>query len=185
LQAEHADAAATMRPYSGIGVLKLYPSIDSELALFDEPGLIRCCYLDLTSAKKLYADTFCHSEEPSLLVFSAKGDWFMVEYDDAGRQAWVQSERYWNFQPWPDFLKGRSISFLRTAPRKFLLLSSAPESDSGLQISYNIPMRAILVQADWAFVIVNPQQSGWIRWRDPDGRLLVSVNCADSSSQNR
>jgi hypothetical protein len=171
-----------MRPYSGIGVFK---SADTVIHLYDEPGLIRCCSIDLSSVPDIYTGVFCTAEEPLLLVFSVRNDWLLVEYDDAGRQGWIQTARYSNFQPWPDFLKGKSISFLRSSPKKFLFLTQKPEADAGVTVLYNIPMRTILVQDDWAFVIINPQLSGWIRWRDPDGRLLVSVNCAANSSQNR
>ncbi|MBV5337795.1 MAG: hypothetical protein J0653_07675, partial [Deltaproteobacteria bacterium] len=75
-----ALAAPKMRPYSGIGVLQLSSvSIADSIPLYDEPGIARCCKLDLKAAKELNAWLFGTTNAPFLLVTSQKRDWIEIE----------------------------------------------------------------------------------------------------------
>jgi hypothetical protein len=35
--------------------------------------------------------------------------------------------------------------------------------------------RVVKVQRDWVMVLLDQNTLGWLRWRDDDGRLLISV----------
>jgi len=169
-------AALPMRPYSGIGVLRITGDSHTEgLQLYEEPGLLRSGTLGLTTAQQLTAWLFGAGEEVYLLVTARKGEWLRIERDDAGRQAWVHGLRRWSYTPWDQFLKGKQISFLRNAPRQQLQVYTHPGAASGSPLLSYDPMRVIMVQGDWSYVLLDQFNAGWIRWRDHDGRLLIGL----------
>ena len=169
-------AALPMRPYSGIGVLRITgDSLTDGLQLYEEPGLVRSGTLDSAAARQLTAWLFGTEEEVYLLVTARKGEWLRVERDDAGRLAWVHGLRRWNYTPWEQFLKGKQISFLRNAPRQQLQVYTHPGATSGSPLHSFEPMKVIMVQGDWSYVLFDRLSAGWIRWRDHDGRLLVGL----------
>ncbi len=170
-----ADAAPRMRPYTGIGVLQLPSTADSEpFRLYNEPGIFRCCDIEPASLKRLNEWLFGEDEGSFLLVVDRKGDWLEVEHDDAGRTGWLMPERRCIYKPWNQFLKGKQVRFLNISPKKFMqVLTSPGGSPQGRQLSAKEPMKVILAQEDWLYVLLNQNNAGWVRWRDNDGRLLV------------
>jgi len=172
-----SEAAAKMRPYSGIGVLQLSTTgATDSITLYDEPGITRCCKLALPTVKELNVWLFGAEQDPSLLVTSRKRDWLEVEHDDAGRTGWIQAERHWSYTPWEQFLKGKLILFLRNSPRNMLQVLPRPGATEGSPLPTKQPLKVILAQGDWAYVLLDQQSAGWIRWRDLDGRLLVGFD---------
>lgn len=172
-----AFAAPKMRPYSGIGVLQLSSTAPPEaLQLYDDPGIARCCRLAFSQIKDLNSWLFGATEGTLLLVTAKKTDWLEIEYDDAGRTGWIQPERRWQYQPWDQFMKGRRISFLRNSPKKAMQVLPSPGSASGVALTAKQPMKVILAQGDWAYVLLDQNSAGWIRWRDSDGRLLIGFD---------
>lgn len=170
-------ATVKMRPYSGIGVLQLSSiGVTDQIPLYDDPGIARCCRLELSAIKELNAWLFGAEQEPFLLVTAHKGNWVEVELDDAGRTGWVRPERRWTYQTWEQFLKGRLILFLRNSPKKQIQVVASPGTKEGTSLTTRQPMKVILAQGDWAYVLLNQSSAGWIRWRDHDGRLLVGFD---------
>jgi len=111
-------------------------------------------------------------------VIRRKGKWLRIIYDDADREGWLTPDRYWEFAPWPAFLKGRQARMLPGLKKGFYALRSEP-ADAGLklaQLSKDSSLRIIQVEGNWAMVIVDLTQSGWIRWRDDDGRFVLAVD---------
>lgn len=170
-----ADAASKMRPYTGIGVLKLPSTADPDpFYLYNEPGISRCCNVEPANLKSLNNWLFEEEEGSFLLVVDRKGEWLEVEHDDAGRTGWLIPERRWIYKPWSQFLKGRQVRFLNISPKKFMRVVSAPGGIAqGRQLSSKEPMKVIMAQEDWLYVMLNQNSAGWVRWRDTDGRLLV------------
>lgn len=163
-----------MRPYSGIGVLQLAASaVPEPIPLYDEPGIARCCSLQQSVLHRLNAWLFGAEQPTSLLVTDRKGEWFEVEHDDAGRTGWLRQQRRWQFNPWEQFLKGKLVQFLPNSPKPFIQLVSRPESATGTPLTPQNPLKVIVVKEDWAYVLLDQDNAGWIRWRDRDGRLLV------------
>jgi len=176
LAGSDCSAALPMRPYSGIGVLQITSaSFGDGLQLYEEPGLIRSGTLASATAHQLTAWLFGPGEAVHLLVTARKGEWLRIERDDAGRQAWVHGLRRWNYTAWEQFLKGKQICFLRNAPRQQLQVYPYPEAANGTPLLSFEPMKVIMVQGDWSFVLHDQFSAGWVRWRDHDGRLLVGL----------
>ncbi len=171
------QAAVKMRPYSGIGVLQLSTiGVTDQIPLYDDPGIARCCKLDINSITSLNGWLFGSEHEPFLLVTAHKGNWLEVELDDAGRTGWVRPERRWSYLPWDQFLKGRLVQFLRNSPKKQMQVVAHPGANDGTALTTRQPMKVIVAQGDWVYVLLNQNSAGWIRWRDSDGRLLVGFS---------
>lgn len=181
LSGNECRAALPMRPYSGIGVLHIANgSLGDQLQLYEEPGLIRNGTLDAEAAQSLTSWLFGMGDGLYLLVTACKGEWLRIERDDSGRQAWLQTARRWRYSSWEQFLKGKEISFLRNAPKHQLQLYPYPEASNGTPLLTYNPMKVILVQGDWSYVLFDQFSAGWVRWRDHDGRLLVGITQSPS-----
>ncbi|ACD96954.1 conserved hypothetical protein [Trichlorobacter lovleyi SZ] len=172
-----SQAAPKMRPYSGIGVLQLSSvGVTDAIPLYDDPGIARCCRVESSAIKELNRWLFGGERPPSLLVTTRKGDWLEVEHDDAGRTGWIMQERRWSYTPWEQYLKGKLALFLRNSPKKLTQVVPRPGASEGTPLSSKHPMKIILAQGDWAYVLLDQNSAGWIRWRDSDGRLLVGFD---------
>lgn len=180
----HTQAAPLpMRPYSGIGILQI-TTPSAAIQLYEEPGLARSEELLPATIAPLTNWLFGTPATPHLLVTSRRGDWLKIERDDAGRTAWLLPERGWQFSTWDHYLKGRSVCFLRNAPKTSQNLLPSVTSTSGQAIPPRTLLRIVTVQDDWAYVLFNNSTGGWIRWRDRDGRLLIGI-AQTSSAQSR
>jgi len=179
IAATSSSAALPMRPYSGIGVLRVtQTSLMDDLHLYEEPGLMRSGTLKPPAVQQLTAWLFGPGDDLYLLVTARKGDWLRVERDDAGREAWLQTPRRGSYSPWEQFLKGKTITFLRNAPKKQLQLYAQPGAAPISPLNGGNAMKVIMVQGDWSYVLFDNTSAGWIRWRDHDGRLLVGLATA-------
>ena len=146
--------------------------------MYDDPGIKRCCTLDLEATKSLNSWLFGQSEIQHLLVTARKGEWLEVEHDDAGRTGWLIPRRSWSFATWEQFLKGKMAVFLRNAPKKMMQFFPGPLTEQGKPVNSRRPFKIIKVQVDWAHVLMDHATAGWIRWRDTDGRLLIGFDTA-------
>lgn len=177
-----AEAAQRMRPYSGIGLLAISTvGLTSAIPYYDEPGLVRSGLLAPEEAQRLNDWIFEDSDQLILLVKARKGEWLRVERDEAGRESWLLQQRHWQYTPWAQYLKGRYVSFLPNSPKRLMQTVSQPDSLQGTPRSaQSPPMRVIMLQGDWAYVLLDQSSSAWIRWREADSRLLIGFREDDT-----
>jgi len=175
LVAASAEAAQRMRPYSGIGVLSINTvGLTGPLPYYNEPGLVRSGALAPETAQRLNDWIFGVSDRLVLLVKARKGEWLKVERDDAGRESWLLQQRHWQYTPWEQYLKGRYVTFLPNSPKRLMQTVAQPNAVQGVPLpAQSPPMRIIMVQGDWAYVLLDQSSSAWIRWREADSRLLI------------
>ena len=172
-------APAAPRPYSGCGVLTLKQGLAREpesLVLYQEPGVLRIAEKLPSSLPRLSGN----SEEPVLAASERRGVWTRLSIDEAGRQGWLEQERNWEYASWRDLLPGRTVRLLPGLKKDWYALKSAP-GDGGTQaalLSRDQEVRVQQVEGDWARL---ETPSGWFRWRDPDGRLTVSLQLRHGS----
>lgn len=176
-----AVASAPMRPYSGIGVLQLSePAPPGAITLYDDPGIERCCTILPKGISQLNGWLFGTGQPPALLVTARKGEWIEVEHDDAGRTGWIRQRRNWQFLPWEQYLQGRQVRFLRNSPKNRMLLATEPGDERGEQLTARQPLQVVQAKGDWLYVQLERGYTGWIRWRDSDGRLLIGFDSETS-----
>jgi hypothetical protein len=169
-----------MRPYSGIGVLFL-PLAASEtdteepLYLYQEPGVARIGAISAslqTGYKWLFGK---QNGITPLIVMARKGNWLRVCYDDAGREAWLDPGRLGTFQPWDRYLKRTVIHLLAGLQPQYYQLYRQPGLAPGGVLTPRQQLRIVNLDDDWAMVLADQATIGWLRWRDEDGRLTISL----------
>jgi len=182
------QAQQQMRPYSGIGVLLLATEQGENngrrepLYLYEEPAVLRTGTLDDRQAPPYEWLFIRNASRLPLIVTARKGDWLRVVYDDAGRQGWLDPRQRGIFLPWDTLLKGRSCRLLPglrkqqyqvfRQPGKMPLTPPALSKQS---------FKVVKLKGDWALMMPDQDTLGWLRWRDEDGRLLISVDMASGS----
>lgn len=174
LIATAADAAPPApRPFSGSGIVAAAPEAagaGGPLLLYQEPGILRLAELQAAKLPRLAGS----EQNPLIAVAARKGRWTRVAYDDAGREAWLEAPRSWRYLPWEEFLPGRALRILPGMKKGFYAVMEEP-SEKGNPAGTLVreqEVRVLRVEGDWARLEV---PSGWFRWRDPDGRLTVSL----------
>lgn len=161
------------RPYSGCGVLILRqgPGWQPEnLVLYQEPGVRRIAERTPDSLPRLAGD----AAEPLLAASGRRGGWVCIALDDAGRQGWLEKARAWKYADWCDFLRGRTLRLLPGLKKEWYQLRTAPDGEGSqvTSLTRDQEVRVLQVEEDWVRV---EAPAGWLRWRDPDGRLTVSL----------
>lgn len=182
IAAPPVNAPAKMRPYSGIGILVINTSGKNDLTepyqIYREPAITRLGDLNIGHIPP-YEWIFGKAEGTlHLLVMSRKGDWLQVAYDDAGREAWLNPRRASAFHPWEAFLKGQSIRLLPGLHKKYFQLFRQPGIGEASILSHRKLFTIVRVESDWAQVVSGENELGWLRWRDEDGRLTISLGKA-------
>ena len=175
--------AASERPRAGQGVLFLRPAFPEQsdgiqsIVLYETPGVERIAVLDVARLPSLIPSVSAPSGGHAIAVTGTRGNWFRVAYDDAGREGWIEGRRFWTYFSWPDFLVGRSVVLfpgLRPALTQLRLAPSDDAQSLGL-IPSEQRMRVLEIRAEWLRIRSEGSLSGWFRWRDRDGKLLLAV----------
>ncbi|WP_246043864.1 SH3 domain-containing protein [Geomonas edaphica] len=171
-----AGAPPALRPYSGSGVLMVQDAPGREpgtVPLYREPGVERLTELAPFSLPHLFGAP----DSALVAVYERRRGWSRVALDDAGRQGWVQDDRSWRYIAWREFLPGRSVRVLPGMKKEWYQVKSAPGAAGSAAgaVARDQRVRILEVEEAWAR-LENP--AGWMRWRDPDGRLTVATELA-------
>lgn len=169
------------RPDTGIGILVVsaFPGMTAspELILYREPGVGRIAGKSAASFPHLAQLLRAQPGDYPLVVTARKGMWLEVIHDDAGRAAWVEPRRAWPFVPWDEILKGKGARLLRGLKKPYYVVV-----DEGGKVVPDLEpltpergFRIIEVEGDRIRVIIDLAAMGWLRWRDEDGRLLITL----------
>lgn len=179
-----AFAIPKPRPFTGDGLLVIrpLPAVVTEscctLPVYREPGVERIIDLETGELPSLAPAIVAREGEYGVAVTGRKGNWLQIAYDDAGREGWLEISRHWDYVPWNSYLKGRGARLLPGLKKEYYLLRGEP-SPSASQLdtlSKQKSLRVIDVREDWALVLVDLAAYGWVRWRDGDGRFLISID---------
>jgi len=185
----HPATMPKMRPYSGQGVVELSLAAPEGgdaarvFALYQEPGIGRQEELQSTRApfmEWIFKRTASHVP---LLVMARKGNWLKVVYDEAGREAWLNPGRRGRYLPWESYLRHQGGRLLPGLRKQYYQLCAQPGKAPVATLTPKQLFRMLKVDTDWALVAVDQSTLGWLRWRDEDSRLLVSLEATDA--QNR
>ena len=175
-----AASPPKMRPYSGIGIVVLQgpdsgPDRGKPLHLYEEPGIFRRGELSDTSTSGNEWVFGMHRDSIRLIVVARKGSWLRVCYDDAGREAWIDTRHRGTFQPWDQYLKGQVSHLLPRLRKQYYQLYQQPDLNPLSVLTPKQPFKVLKLENDWVMVMSDQNTIGWLRWRDEDGRLLVGV----------
>lgn len=186
LAAATVSAAPVSRPFTGIGLLFMRqgPLTEPAVSLYQRPGVARIGTIRWAQLPSLDHVLKGETEAVVAIVTDKRGPWVLITYDDAGRNGWANMERSWRFQPWEEYLKGRPIRLLPGIRREFYLIRREPTSEPQGESLAGQVVRVVEVRDDSCLVLSPTGALGWVKWRDPDGRILVSVEAPYGNKSN-
>ncbi len=165
--------------FSGIGILVIREDVsgNSPLTLYEYPGIKRIAEVNFLNIPRIFSSDAVSSGAGAIAVMGKRGDWLKISFDEAGRGGWVNKDRLWKYTPWSDFLKGRRAVLLAGLRKTcYLLRKEASDSSGPLEtLAAGQDMEILDVDGDWAQVMVKGPETGWVRWRGGDGRLMISL----------
>ncbi len=85
--------------------------------------------------------------------------------------------RWWEYLPWREFLKGHAARLLPGLKKGEYVLRAGPGETAPrlASLTGKDTFTVIEVEGEWLAARVAPDLRGWLRWRDGDGRLQISV----------
>lgn len=184
--AANASAAPVARPFTGIGLLfmRTGPLVESAVSLYHRPGVGQIKTMPWTQLPSLGNVLKGDAEKAVATVADKRNQWVLITYDDAGRKGWVHVERSWRYISWEEYLKGRPIRLLPGLRREFYLIRREPSIEPQGESLAGQELRVVEVREDSCLIVSPSGTLGWVRWRDPDGRILVSVEAPYGNKSN-
>lgn len=179
-----AAGAAKARPQSGIGLLTIRADMNPArktppvLLLFKEPKLGRLGERSANQLPGLAPAMIPAQGEWHAVVTGSRLGWLRIIYDEAEREGWVDTSKSLDFRRWGEFLKGRRIALLPGLKKEFYALRN--EASLSSASSKTVEKAGLLdvnkIAGDWVQVRAGSDLSGWLRWRDENGRLTILLN---------
>lgn len=178
-----AHAAPPSRPQAGTGVLLLRPFTPeraAELAaipIYQEPGVGRIAEFAARKLPQLSPFLSMPAGTYAVAVMEKRGNRLRIAYEGSGRTGWLERARWWDYLSWEEYLAGGLVKLLPGLKAESYRLCAAP-ADKAPQLAPLSPKTALWVaqvQGDWLQAALPPATTGWLRWRDSDGRLMVRV----------
>jgi hypothetical protein len=146
------------------------------ITLYREPGVGRIADVDLSDFPSMAPAMKTSGTSQHLAVTKKKGDWIKVIFDDSGREGWLTMPRGWDFQSWDKYLKGGEVRLLNGLRKDHYQLRTSPSSpQSAGSVTREKNLFVVEIDGSWMLVLVDFANSGWLRWKDDDGRFLISV----------
>jgi len=114
-------------------------------------------------------------------------DWCEVFFDHKNkRSGWIKKTEGSNFFTWKEFFdiygRNKGIRFFTDVPTEYKAIYTSPSDDAQQITGFYHPkeMELKLIRGNWMLIkLINfdrTAQIGWIKWRKPDGTLLVFPN---------
>ncbi len=184
-----AAAPLNARSLSGSGLLLLRSSSGaglSRLVLYREPGLGRIAELDAAQLPQIAPSFEAADGLRAVIVTAKKLGWYRIVYDAGEREGWLQGRSAQRFQRWEELLPGKSVALPAGLKKDFYLLRSEPDlaAEAVETIGKESGLVVLRVAGNWINVRRGAKASGWLRWRDDNGRLLIAVDYRAISKDN-
>jgi len=175
-----AASPVKARSLSGSGLLFLGSDNgrqSSRLVLYREPGIGRLAELAAERLPQLNPQVQTADGLQAVIVTAKKLGWYRIVYDDGEREGWLQGQFRYRFQRWDELLPGKGVVFPAGLRREFYQLRSGPDPAAAqlVTIDRESGLTVLTVDGDWIMVRSKAAVSGWLRWRDDNGRLLMAV----------
>lgn len=173
-----AIGGAQLRPSAGKGVLVI-PSAPGPVTapLYEYAGTRRKGNVSFEELPSLSASIARGKGGLYLATFALREGFARVAVARSGEEGWLELRPGWRFIPWERFLAGRTVRLTAGLRSSAASLRQLP-TEEGSVVGTLPPAASPLVDEvrdDWVLIRKNGTISGWLRWRDGDGRLLVTV----------
>ena len=171
-------APPLFRPYAGRGLLIIPAApLSVDAIIYEYPGVRRKGTIPVAELPSLSPAISLKGGEIAVATVAVREGYVRVAMAPSGEAQWLELRPTWRTIPWERFLTGRSIrlpaglresaSRLRESPSETGAVLGTASAGSSLVVSE--------IRDDWAQVLSKGTLLGWLRWRDGDGRLLVTV----------
>lgn len=173
-----AGAVPSVRPVAGKGVLIIPAAAASRQAMIYEfPGVRRKEPVVPAELPSLSRSVAVKTEDAVVAFFAVRSGYARVAVHASGEEGWLELRPGWQFVPWERFLKGRAVRLTPGTREQAARLREIPAESGAVTGTASIGERLTVSEAydDWVRVQREGAIPGWLRWRDGDGRMLVSV----------
>jgi SH3-like domain-containing protein len=175
--------AGSERPRAGQGILLLRPAFAEQaetlkaLQLYDSPGIKRVATVNADRLPSLSQVVPVPFGIYAIAVTGKRGNWYRLVYDESGREGWIKARQYWVYYRWPDFLPGRHVALLPDLRASLAEVHLEPLDRSPVQgtVSSGQRLRVIEIRDRWMLVQSDDGKSGWLRWCDSNGMMVVAL----------
>jgi hypothetical protein len=184
LPAGGIPAAPPPRLHAGSGVLLMRDPLERldlpgpPVPIYREPGFGTVATLPRKDLARHLPTLASSAEEIVLPSTGRRGEWIRISYDNAGREGWLRMQRGWQHLSWEHYLKGRTVRLLPGLRQGYYELRATPLDGGAAQkgnIPPSAPLTVLALKDEWLRVIAAGPLEGWIRWRDDDDRLTISL----------
>lgn len=176
-----AASPVKARPLAGIGILLITgtsPGKVSTLRLYREPKLGRIAEVKVEKLPGLSPYIAAGEGRGVAIVTAKRLGWYRILFDDGERDGWVEGRLSGKFLGWAELLPGRRATLLPGVRKEFYQLRREPSltSDPIELLGRESGIYCIELDGDWLKVLAKGGKAGWLRWRDENRRLLISVD---------
>jgi hypothetical protein len=163
------------RTQSGIGILLLSKD-QPQLILYKEPSLGRIATKD-ASALPLSPSIRPPAGYLAAVVTAKKRDWYRIIYDDTEREGWIKGVSSYRYHRWGELLVGRPIWLLGGLKKEYYQLRHYPDfAAAPLEtVGKGAEITVLHNEDDWFEAVTETKTHGWLRWRDDNSRLVISI----------
>ena len=173
-----ALGASSLRPYAGRGVLTI-PTADQsvDVEFYEYPSVRWKGSMPLTDFPALSPALSPEVSEIVIAATALREGSARVAVAPSGEEGWIILRPDWRYLPWERFLVKRTVRLMtdlpETASRIHQIPAKTGETVDSTATGSPLPVEEI--RGDWALIMKEGNPLGWLRWRDGDGRLLVTV----------
>jgi hypothetical protein len=177
----HAASPVKARSLSGSGLLLLNSENRAgalRLVLYREPGIGRIAELAATQLPQIIPPLQASAGGRGVIVTAKRLDWYRIVYDNGEREGWIKGGAAFIYQRWGELLPRKTVVFPSGLRKEFYQLRSQPDpaAEAIEAVAVESGLTVIRVVGDWINVRRGTGVSGWLRWRDDNGRLLIAVD---------
>ena len=173
-----ALGAPPSRLYAGRGVL-IIPAADrsAEVLLYEYPAVRQKGSMPLAELPSLSPAVSPKGGEIVLATTALREGLARVSMAHSGEEGWLILRPNWRPLSWERFLAGRTVRLMTGLQGTASQLRQTPAESGAIMGSAaaGSPLTVGEIRGDWAQLLKEETHLGWLRWRDGDGRLLVTV----------
>lgn len=170
-----AAAPLKARTQSGSGIL-LIGREHLQLTLYREPSLGRIATLAVT-ALPLSPSIKPPAGFAAAVVTAKKLDWYRIIYDESEREGWIKGGASYRYLRWQELLADRPVIMLGGLRKEYYQLrrTTGFSAEPLEPVNQGVAIKGVRIEADWLEAVSASTARGWLRWRDDNNRLVISI----------
>jgi len=173
--AQVAAAAPSPAVQAGIGVLVKTADHPVTPKLYDRPDRAAKPLTGCLPRRLPHLQEKANPAETALLVSDTSNEWVQISCEQSNSTGWMEAGKEWQFSPWKEFFKGKRVQLLTGLSKEQYAIYDAEEKQVLQQVTTRDLLQVENVVEQWLLVRTDKVELGWLRWKGPDGVLLVGI----------